>query len=46
MRQELRDRWENPGKLTVISFGKEMVIDKLASHSCQHFCLPHTNTAL
>lgn len=43
--QGLRDRWGRPGKLMVLSFGKE-VIGKLASHSSRNLCLPNTHKCL
>lgn len=46
MWQGLRNRWGRPGKLMVLSFGKEVVIGKLASHSYQNLCLPDTNKSL
>lgn len=41
--QEPRSRWEGPGKLMAISFGKKMMTDKLANHNRQNLCFPNTN---
>lgn len=38
-----QQRWEGPGKLVAISFGKEMMTDKLANHNRQNLHLPNTN---
>lgn len=40
MRQEPRNRWEDPAKLM------EIVTDKLASHSCQNLCPLSTSEPL